>query len=653
MAILRMKRIMVIGESKGKSALLAALMKFGCVELSEIQPSEDDGVMLNSDQSSPERLQKLQERFNTAYSLLKQYMKAEKAPLFAPRRAVSESDIFSTKAIEETAGKASEIINLGEIIDDCFVEINRLNAKRASVIPWKDLDIPFNAEEGSKFGILFGTSPSAADMGQLAERLMADAPECSLYVVSSDKEQHYLCIIYHNSASEPMLAALRDFGFSRLDMKEFTGTAAENITAVEQDIASAEKKRESAIAEVDSHKKDFQPIEESIDAVTMLSEREAMRDRLILTGTAFYAEGWVPEVYSGRVMEYLEKNGYAYAFEDPQEGEEVPICYKNGKYAEPYEMIVNLYGTPSYEDGRGIDATVFMAPFFAIFFGMMLSDAVYGIVLMVASLFALKKMKPARGTSVQRILYMGVMCGISTLFWGAMFGSWCGNAVSVISSTFFGGNAVLKPLWFDPLLEPMTLLIFSFALGFIHLFVGMGLAALRRIRAGHIWDAVFDIGFWYVLLISIVLLIIGVSGAKYGAIAGAAGIILTAGRDKKGIVGKLIGGLGSLYGISGYLSDVLSYSRLLALGLSTGVVATVINKMGVMGGNGIIGTILFIAVFIFGHIFNIAINLLGAYVHSSRLQYVEFFNKFFEGGGKQFLPLRYRPRYVDIIKEEI
>jgi V/A-type H+-transporting ATPase subunit I len=149
------------------------------------------------------------------------------------------------------------------------------------------------------------------------------------------------------------------------------------------------------------------------------------------------------------------------------------------------------------------------------------------------------------------------------------------------------------------------------------------------------------------------LLILGVPGALYGAIAGALGIILTAGRDKPSIVGKLIGGLGSLYGISAYLSDVLSYSRLLALGLSTGVVATVINKMGVMGGPSFFGVFMFILVFIFGNLLNLAINLLGAYVHSSRLQYIEFFNKFFEGGGKLFLPLRYKTKYVDIIKEEI
>ena len=205
----------------------------------------------------------------------------------------------------------------------------------------------------------------------------------------------------------------------------------------------------------------------------------------------------------------------------------------------------------------------------------------------------------------------------------------------------------------------MKLLIFSLILGGIHIFVGMGVQAYMYIRDGHALDAVLDIGLWYLLLIGLVLFGIGgnlndtaVTIGKYMAIVGAVGILLTGGRKKKGL-GKITGGLGSLYGITSYLSDVLSYSRLLALGLATGVVAQVINTLGALAGGGVVGSIVLILVFLFGTVFNLAINALGAFVHSCRLQYVEFFGKFYTGGGREFHPFGRKTKYIKILEEEV
>ena len=225
-------------------------------------------------------------------------------------------------------------------------------------------------------------------------------------------------------------------------------------------------------------------------------------------------------------------------------------------------------------------------------------------------------------------------------------------------SVIVNREIAMPVIWFDPLEEPMTLLIFSIILGAIHLFVGMGIQAYMLIKDGKPWDALFDIGFWYMLIIGLVLFALGGSVAAilstigmWLAIVGAVGILLTGGRNKKGF-GKITGGLGSLYGITSYLSDALSYSRLLALGLATGVVAKVVNILGSLAGSGIVGLIVFIAVFLFGTVFNLAINVLGAYVHSCRLQYVEFFGKFYTGGGKGFVPLTENTKFVKIINKE-
>jgi V/A-type H+-transporting ATPase subunit I len=240
-----------------------------------------------------------------------------------------------------------------------------------------------------------------------------------------------------------------------------------------------------------------------------------------------------------------------------------------------------------------------------------------------------------------------------------MFGGYFGDFIPVAAKTLFNKDIVVNAVWFNPIQEPMTLLVFSLILGAIHLFVGMGIKAYILIKDGRPVDALCDIFLWYVLLIGLVLFGIGGSvsaglaiAGKYMSIVGALGILFTAGRAKKGIVGKLLGGLGSLYGITSYLSDVLSYSRLLALGLATGVISQVINTLGSMAGGGIGGAIVMLVAFVIGHTFNLAINVLGTFVHASRLQYVEFFGKFFEGGGIAFNPFNKKTKYVEIIKEE-
>ena len=251
-----------------------------------------------------------------------------------------------------------------------------------------------------------------------------------------------------------------------------------------------------------------------------------------------------------------------------------------------------------------------------------------------------------------------------------MFGGYFGDAISVISSTFFGKEVSIPPLWFAPLDEPMRMLVWSMLFGLIHLYTGLFVKAYMYIRDGKILDAVCDVGFWLLLITGLVLILMpteifaSISQmtfvfpeplnmlAKGMAIVGAVGILLMSGRDKKNHWGLRIAlGAYDLYGITSWLSDILSYSRLLALGLATGVIASVFNQMGSMFGSGIIGAILFIIVFVIGHIFNIAINLLGAYVHTCRLQYVEFFGKFYEGGGREFHPFRSNTKYVDV-KEE-
>jgi V/A-type H+-transporting ATPase subunit I len=286
----------------------------------------------------------------------------------------------------------------------------------------------------------------------------------------------------------------------------------------------------------------------------------------------------------------------------------------------------------------------------------MLCDAGYGILITVACAVCLKKYH-LEGTTFKMVKLM-VYCGISTIFWGALFGSWFGNIVQVFSNTILNKEVIVKPLWFDPLNDPMKLLIFSLGLGVIHIFLGMGIKAYMQIREGKWFDAICDEGFWYFTIIGLLAWLGGASISeaivpigKWLTIIGAIGLLLTGGRHNKGI-GKITGGLSTLYNITGYMSDILSYARLLALGLASGVIAQVVNTMGSLFGGGVIGLIALIIVFIFGHALNIAINALGAFIHSSRLQYVEFFGKFYEDGGEPFRPFCKKTKYIRIEQEE-
>lgn len=277
---------------------------------------------------------------------------------------------------------------------------------------------------------------------------------------------------------------------------------------------------------------------------------------------------------------------------------------------------------------------------------------------------------PRMETNLRKSVQLFFWCGLSTLFWGVLFGGYFGDALDVISETFFGHKISIPALWFVPLNEPMRMLLYSMLFGVIHLFTGLALKGYMYIRDHKYMDFVCDVIFWYMLLLGLIGLLIpssmfaGIAGkqivfpaalnaaAKWSAILGAVGIVLFSGRSSKNPALRIALGAYDLYNITGWLSDVLSYSRLLALGLATGVIASVVNQMGSMGGKSIGGVILFIIVFVIGHVFNMAINLLGAYVHTCRLQYVEFFGKFYEGGGKPFEPFKLKTKYVDLKEEK-
>jgi V/A-type H+-transporting ATPase subunit I len=273
-----------------------------------------------------------------------------------------------------------------------------------------------------------------------------------------------------------------------------------------------------------------------------------------------------------------------------------------------------------------------------LFFGMMAGDVGYGLMMLAVSVFALKFMD-IEGDA-RKIVKVILYCSIPTIMFGFVFGGFFGDAIKI------------KPLWLNPMDDPMKVLYLSVGFGVIHLFTGLGVKAYMLIKSGKLLDAIFDVFFWYMLLIGLIWLLLGGSAvAKYMAIAGAIGLLATQGRANASIAGKIFGGIYGLYGVTSYIGDVLSYSRLLALGLATSLIGSSFNMLIKLMGNSPLAIIFGIFIFLGGHTFNFLIGMLGTFVHTCRLEYLEFFGKFYEGGGKAFQPLKISSKFIKVKTE--
>jgi V/A-type H+-transporting ATPase subunit I len=389
------------------------------------------------------------------------------------------------------------------------------------------------------------------------------------------------------------------------------------------------------IASEAPHRDDLQRV---LDYLATKVARAEAAERLLATDSTLTLTGWVTAPSEKELGDALSKYTCAWELRDPvpEEYEHVPVQLKNNALTSPLTMVTEMYSLPAYD---GVDPNPLMAPFFVLFYGIMMADVGYGLLMILAALIV-KRKKPRGG--MKNFFNLLLMCGVSTLALGVVTGSFFGDALPKLFE-LFGGTFTLpyKPL-FDPLNNTQQVLIGALALGAFQIIVGMAISFVKQTRDGHFWDALFDVGSWWILFGGIALGAMGITW--WVAIAGAAALVLTQGRSKPTVLGKLAGGVGSLYNITGYFGDILSYSRIMALMLAGGVIAQVFNTLAALTGN----IVTFLLIFLVGHALNLGLNLLGCYVHDLRLQCLEFFGKFYKDGGRPFQPLRINTKYVNI-----
>ena len=653
MAKLRMKKIELIAPLTDSKKIIELLQRRGVVELSR---TEDECLEQTNVTAVTGSFDKFRATAVQALDTLEKYAPEKTAltDMLGGRTEVEKHDFGKRAAqLEKTMNIANEILRCGRTVTDCDAERQQLAMRCDTLRPWLALDVPLNFHGTDTTTAFIGTVPYPTT----ADDLEAKLPEgTSVEVVLATKEQTNLFVLCCDDAAQECEDGLRKLMFATLgESEKFTpAELTEQLNKRSEELGKKRDTAEKRIIELAESRKD---LKFAVDYLTMRKDKYDALNSLGFTESTFVLTGFIPEKYCDSLRKEIEEKHVAYIeFTDPSEDEEVPVLLENGRFSAPLEGITKMYAMPSKDD---VDPTPVMAFFYYLLFGMMLSDAGYGILMVIGTMIALKKFKLE--DSMRKTLIMFRNCGISTVIWGALFGSWFGDIVQVVGKQFFDKDVGSIALWFQPLDDPIKLLLFSFGIGILHLFLGVAVAFYMSWRDGRKLDAIFDAVPIYLIILGVAPLGAGIltevpstlkTVGGYMLIAGVVLLVLTAGRSSKNIFGKLFGGLYALYNTAtGWLSDILSYSRLLALGLATGSIASVINLIGTMPENKIIKLVLLVVVFVIGHTANLAINLLGAYVHTDRLQFVELFSKFYTGGGREFEPLTVNTKYLKF-KEE-
>ena len=649
MSIVRMKRLQLVGMRPEREELLRRLQHLGCVEISQPEPRRDDpawAALARPAAGDLDRSRRERDDLERALAVLNHYRPAKRG-LPRPRPLVSKRDLFCQETYRRALERAQTINETKKHLEELRAKGERLRGRREQLRPWLELDVPLETASTRNVDILLGSVNTMTSWDALQSQMERAAPLAQLVRGGRDEERQYLLLLVHRREERAALEVLVAWGFARASLEGWQGTAAEN----DRHIAGELRRLEGQLCREEERLRSFagerSQLQLALERARQEVSREEARGLMRDTGKACFLEGWIPAAQLPRLEKALEGLACAWEVRDPEPEEypRVPVQLENSTLTRPLNLVTEMYSLPAYD---GLDPNPLMAPFFILFYGIMMADMAYGLLMILISAIVIRKARP-RGTAYDLFALMG-LCGGSTFVVGALTGAFLGDFIPQLLRILDPESTFVLPALFTPLTDTLAILVGSLALGFLQVVTGMAVHFVRQVREGHILDALLNEGAWWVIYAGAALALLGmgnVAGLPVVLIVGTG--MLIAGCVRKDPSIKVVGTLvGTVYnGVTGIFSDVLSYSRLMALMLSGSIIASVFNTLGATAGN----VAVFVVVSVVGNGLNFALNILGCFVHDLRLQCLEFFGKFYKDGGRPFRPLAVRTQFVDI-KEE-
>ena len=486
MAIAKMKRLHLIALQSDRERLLEQLLRLGCVHLSEPAELPEELALRPVAADAASRRAALRS-LHSALATLQKEAPQKGGGLLTPRPQVAREDFLDDAALERQLQLAETVNAHAEEIGRLQSRMTRLETERMTLLPWRDLDIPLELTATRTVRVLTGTLPTAADWEAVTGELSDRAEEAKLHLVGESKEQKCVLLFCHKDSLDVALEVLRSRGFAASQLTGMSGTVAENLQRLDGELQECEKgilTEKAALAALGPQQND---LKQCIDRVTVETAREESRERLLTDGQIFCLEGWVPAKQAEKLTALLEGFDCALSVEDPAEEDygEVPVKLENNRITRSLMSITEMYALPRY---GSIDPNPVMAPFFILFFGMMMADMAYGLLMIAGALLVLKKAKPAEGT--RNFMELVLWCGIATFIVGAMTGGFLGDFIPQLCKMINPESTFQLPALFTPLDDTVAILVGSLVLGVIQIFTGMGISVYKKIRDGQVADAI-------------------------------------------------------------------------------------------------------------------------------------------------------------------
>lgn len=652
MSVAQMQKVHIISLRHHKDGVLKCLQKNEVVDIQKVSEPQLPGPP--GEELGRQEYQLAQ--ITSAISFLESAAHRKKSFIegfIPPREELSESEFLQACRESDCAAIVKQCLGLEGRLANLKSLRGKMQNEFDRVAPWRKLNVPMN--------YLAGTQKVCITLGKIKPKQLGDfrrkaemiSPAVEIAVIDRIREALYLMVICLAGQEKDFAGLFSESAFELVSLPLCDKTPSEELSRLRRLLKETDEDLLEVMAEAKKLSRHLPKLKFMHDLILDQEHTLSVKQKLADTEYTFVLEGWVKKEDLARLGTELAKvtTEVELLKLDPAPGERPPVALKNPPALSPFELITRIYGTPRYDE---LDPSIPLAFFFALFFGICLGDVGYGIVLAAFSIYFMKRYRlPEGGKKLFRLLLLG---GAVSCLVGMLTGSYLGFSPKEIPATLLPLKDLLSFIQVvDPIKNPLTMLILSLALGVVQILFGISLQLVHRIMKKEYLAAFLDDGLWIFFLGSLVFLIVANAAYQPGAalaaklsLAGAAALVLTQGRHQKNIVQKLLSGLLSLYKVSGYMGDVLSYSRLLALGMSTTIIGSVINILAgmVKGGVPVLGYVLMLALLVFGHLFNLIIGTLSAFVHSTRLQMVEFFSKFYEGGGREFRPYRREAEYT-------